>query len=171
MLSFVDRKEALENQIEIEKQLLETARESRDNLDFAVQKANADLEKLIEQDASRALLQKARGTLETVEQLKGETQAEIDTRRDYLDTLRERLDNLHEEQLAGIRRRRNQTPAGRVCSQEDRLAREPSPPEEPLALARHSWSPDVVGRGGRLGPAGTGSILRSRAGQNDFRRR
>lgn len=100
VLSFVERKEALESQIAMEQQLLETARESRDNLDVAVQKANADLEKLIAEDASRAVLQKARGTLEMVEQLKGEAQAEIDNRRDYLDSLYERLDNLHEEQLA-----------------------------------------------------------------------
>ena len=32
--------------------------------------------------------------------MKGEAQAEIDSRRDYLDTLREGLDHLHEEQLA-----------------------------------------------------------------------
>ena len=100
VFSFVERKEALEGQIEMEQQLLETARKSRDNLKVAVEKANTDLEKLIAADASRAELRKSRTTLNTIQELEDETQVEIDGRRDYLDTLRERLETLQEEQLA-----------------------------------------------------------------------
>jgi small-conductance mechanosensitive channel len=100
VLSFVERKEALENQIEMEQQLLQSARTSRNNLKIAVQKAESDLENLISSEASRAELQRARKTLRTVQALQQETQTEIDSRREYLDSLHQRLADLHEEQLA-----------------------------------------------------------------------
>jgi small-conductance mechanosensitive channel/predicted nucleic acid-binding Zn-ribbon protein len=100
VLSFVERKEALENQIEMEQQLLQTVRTSRDNLRIALQKAESDLETLISSEASRADLQRARKTLETVQALQQETQTEIDSRREYVDSLHQQLADLHEEQLA-----------------------------------------------------------------------
>lgn len=100
VLSFVDRKKALENQIEIEEQLLQTARESRDNLDLALEKAQGELEALIAREASREELRTSRSTVDTIQEMKDETQAEIDTRRDYLDSLQDRLTRLQEEQLA-----------------------------------------------------------------------
>ena len=99
VVNFVERKAALENQIEMEEQLLQTARKSRDNLDQALDSVQAELERLIAEDASTDQLQGARNNIEGVEDLQRANREEIDQRRDYLDSLRERLDNLHEEQL------------------------------------------------------------------------
>jgi small-conductance mechanosensitive channel len=99
VLSFVERKEALESQIEMEKELLQAARTSRDNLEVAVEKAQSDLEDLIAAEASKAELGRARETLQTVQDLQQETQTDIDNRRDYLDSLYQRLDDLQEEQI------------------------------------------------------------------------
>ena len=99
MFSFVERKEALENQIEIEQQLLETARESRDNLDLAQETMQAELERLIAEGAGQADLEEARNGIETAQDLQRENQRELDQRREYLNSLHERLQNLQEEQL------------------------------------------------------------------------
>ncbi len=99
VVNFVERKAALENQIEMEEQLLQTARKSRDNLDQALDSVQAELERLIAEDASTDQLQRARNNIEGVEDLQRANREEIDQRRDYLDSLRERLENLHEEQI------------------------------------------------------------------------
>ena len=65
IFSFVERKEALENQIEIEQQLLETARESGDNLDLALETMQAELERLIAEGAGQVDLEEARNDIET----------------------------------------------------------------------------------------------------------
>ena len=99
IISFVERQAALENQIEMEQQLVRTARESRDNLDVGLATAAARLERLIAEGASKADLQKVQSTVETIQALQRENRAEIDQRREYLESLHERLANLHEEQV------------------------------------------------------------------------
>ena len=100
VVSFVDRKEALENQIAMEKQLLQTAKASRDNLDTAYEDRRADMERLIAEDASKAEMEEARGTMQSIQDMQRENREEIDQRRDYMDSLHARLEDLHEEQLA-----------------------------------------------------------------------
>lgn len=100
IVSFVERKEALESQIDIEQKLLETAKQTRENVDTAMAAARAGARRLIAEDASPAEIQRAQETIDSIEKLQRENREEIDRRREYLDSLRERLETLHEEELA-----------------------------------------------------------------------
>ena len=98
--SFVERKQALDRQIEIEKTLLQTAIESRQNIDAALDQARADTAKLIEKGAGKNELREVQGRISYAEEMRQKNQAEIDQRREELDTLYKQREELSEEQLA-----------------------------------------------------------------------
>jgi small conductance mechanosensitive channel len=99
-MDFLDRKAALEEQIELEQDLLQTARGSRENLDQALRESAAELEERIAAGADQKELADLHRRNRGINDLMRETRQEIDDRRAYLDSLHERLDELHEEQLA-----------------------------------------------------------------------
>ena len=96
---FLERKAALEEQIDLENQLLRTARETRDNLSEYLTERRMELRQLISAGASQQSLDELQDEIDDVQQLILEARAEIDRRDQYVDSLRERLDDLHEEQL------------------------------------------------------------------------
>jgi small conductance mechanosensitive channel len=100
VMDFLDRKAALEEQIELEQDLLQTARSSRENLDEALRGSAAELEERIAAGADQTELADLHRRIRGINDLMRETRQEIDDRRAYLDSLHERLDELHEEQLA-----------------------------------------------------------------------
>ncbi len=100
LVSFVERKRALEAQIDIEQTLLDTAKESRKNLDLAADGARANLQRLIDAGATKAELRKAERSIDNIQKLQRQNREEIDERRAYLDTLYERRNNLNDEQVA-----------------------------------------------------------------------
>jgi small conductance mechanosensitive channel len=100
VLDFLERKAALEEQIELEKQLLAAAKQSRDNFETYVTERQQELRDLIAAGGTKAALGEVQGEIDEVQSLADGASEEIDQRRGYLDSLRERLDDLHEEQLA-----------------------------------------------------------------------
>ncbi len=96
---FLERKAALEEQIELEKQLLMTARDSRDNLNGAVTELQKELRGLIASGGTKTKLESVQANIDSVQGLSTDARAEIDERRIYLDSLHERLEDLHAEQL------------------------------------------------------------------------
>ena len=100
LVSFVERKNALENQIEMEQELIVTARQSRENLQIGLEAAEGELNRLIADEAGKQQLQQARSTIDTIQDLLQESQDEIDERREYLESLHERMKALQAEQLA-----------------------------------------------------------------------
>ena len=96
---FLERKAALEEQIELEKQLLQTARDSRDNLNTAVAELQRELRELIASGGTKTKLESVQTNIDGVQDLATEARAEIDERRNYLDSLHQRLEDLHAEQL------------------------------------------------------------------------
>jgi small conductance mechanosensitive channel len=100
VMDFLDRKAALEEQIELEQDLLQTARSSRENLDQALRESAAELEERIAAGADQKELADLQRRNRGINDLMRETRQEIDDRRAYLDSLHERLEVLHEEQLA-----------------------------------------------------------------------
>jgi small conductance mechanosensitive channel len=100
LVSFVERKRALEAQIEIEQTLLDTAKESRKNLDAAADGARTNLQRLIDAGASKAELREAERRIENIGKLQRQNRGEIDQRRAYLDSLYERRKVLNDEQVA-----------------------------------------------------------------------
>jgi len=100
VLNFLERKAALEEQIELEQELLQTARSSRENLDQALRAGAAELEEKIAAGADQRELADLQRQIRSINDLMRETRQEIDERRAQLDALHERLDALHEEQLA-----------------------------------------------------------------------
>jgi len=100
LVSFVERKRALEAQIDIEQALLDTAKQSRKNLDLAADGARADLQRLIDAGASKAELREAKRRIDNIGKLQRQNRGDIDQRRAYLDSLYERRKNLNDEQVA-----------------------------------------------------------------------
>ncbi|MGD8477130.1 MAG: mechanosensitive ion channel [Burkholderiales bacterium] len=100
LVSFVERKQALDDQIEIEQTLLDTAEASRQNIDAALDQLRADAATLIEQGASKAEIRTVQGRINSVEQLQRQNRADIDQRREYLDSLYKRRKELDQERLA-----------------------------------------------------------------------
>jgi len=96
---FVERKADLEEQIDLEKQLLTTALESRDNFNQYIAERRRELRQAVASEASRKELGALQDEIDRVELLAKESRGEVDQRREYLDSLRERLEALHEEQL------------------------------------------------------------------------
>ena len=97
--SFVERKQALDEQIEIEKTLLETAKGSRQNIDTALNQARAEALSLIEQGAGKTQLREVQRRISNIEELQRRNREEIDQRRENLDALYKQRANLVEEQL------------------------------------------------------------------------
>jgi small-conductance mechanosensitive channel len=96
---FLERKAALEEQIELEKQLLQTARDSRDNLNAAVTELQRELREQIASGGTKTKMESEQTNIDEVQDLATQARAEIDERRNYLDSLHQRLEDLHEEQL------------------------------------------------------------------------
>jgi len=100
LVSFVERKRALDAQIEIEQSLLDTAKQSRKNLDLAADGARANLQRLIDNEASKAELRESESSIDNIQKLQRRNREEIDQRRAYLDSLYKRREELNQEQLA-----------------------------------------------------------------------
>ncbi|MEE9562479.1 MAG: hypothetical protein V3W50_05370, partial [Thermoanaerobaculia bacterium] len=100
VMDFLERKAALEEQIELEQNLLQTARDSRENLDEALRESAAELEEGIASGADQKELANIQRRIGEINDLVRQTRQEIDERRAQLDSLHERLDILHEEQIA-----------------------------------------------------------------------
>jgi small conductance mechanosensitive channel len=100
VMNFLERKAALEEQIEFEQNQLETAGASRENLDQALKESQADLEEAIEAGADQSKLTSIQRRIREINDLMRQTRGEIDDRRAQLDSLHDQLDALHEEQIA-----------------------------------------------------------------------
>jgi small conductance mechanosensitive channel len=100
VMDFLERKAALEEQIDLEQNLLQTAKDSRDNLDQALQEAGAELDAAIASGADQQVLAEIQRRTREINELMRQTRQEIDDRGAQLDALHERLDILHEEQIA-----------------------------------------------------------------------
>ncbi len=100
VMDFLERKAALEEQIELEQDQLQTARASRENLDQALRERATELEERIAAGAEQAELAEIQRAVREINELVRQTRQEIDDRRAQLDSLHEQLDALHEEQLA-----------------------------------------------------------------------
>ncbi|UCH46925.1 MAG: mechanosensitive ion channel [Betaproteobacteria bacterium] len=100
LVTFVERKRQLEQQIEMEQTLLETAETSRDNLDRALNMARSELDTLIEQGAGKAKMREVKQRIDNIRELVQQNHADIDQRRDYIESLYQRHKELSAEQLA-----------------------------------------------------------------------
>jgi len=99
MADFVDRKQALEEQIELEKQLLHNAEEARDNGVEVLDALNAALEEAIAEGAGQAKLKSIKGQEAVARDELDAIRAEIDSRKDELGSLHERLEGALADQL------------------------------------------------------------------------
>ncbi len=99
VLTFLERKAALQEQIDLEKLLLETAEQSKVNVDQAVQIRQQELADAIAGE-DRALTERAQKNLVTVGQALRTVSEEIDQREDTVEGFYLRMQALHEEQLA-----------------------------------------------------------------------
>ena len=97
--SFVERKKALDTQIKLEKELLKSAKSSRQNIDRALAQARSDAVSLIEQGASKDKMREVQRRISDIEKLQQENRKEIDQRNEYLDSLYKQRDQLSAEQL------------------------------------------------------------------------
>jgi small conductance mechanosensitive channel len=100
LVSFVERKRQLEQQIEMEQTLIDAAKTSRDNLDRALNVARSEMDMLIEQGAGRAQLRDVKQRIDNIRKLGEQNRTELDQRAEYLESLYERRDSLNAEQLA-----------------------------------------------------------------------
>ncbi len=100
LVSFVERKRGLDAQIEIEQTLLDTAKQSRKNLDLAADGARENLQRLNSKGASKSELREIERRLDNIQKLQRKNREEIDQRRTYLDSLYKRREELNQEQLA-----------------------------------------------------------------------
>ena len=99
LVSFVERKRQLEQQIELEQTLIDTAMTSRDNLDRALNVARSEMDALIEQGAGRTKLRDIRQRIDNIRKLVEQNRTELDQRAAYLESLYERRESLNAEQL------------------------------------------------------------------------
>ncbi len=100
LVGFVERKRNLEQQIELEQALLATAETSRRNLDSALNLGRSELDELIAQNAGKGKLQDAKRRIDEIQALVEQNRQEIDRRRDYIESLYQRREELSAEQLA-----------------------------------------------------------------------
>jgi small-conductance mechanosensitive channel len=98
VLSFLERKAALQEQIDLEKSLLETAEQSKTNIDRAVEIRQQELADAIA-SGDRAEIERAQRNLVAINQELKTASAEIDQREDTLAAFYERMQALQEEQL------------------------------------------------------------------------
>ena len=106
LVSFVERKRQLEQQIEIEQTLIDAALMSRDNLDQALNQARSELGNLIEQGASKAKMKDITQRIDNLGKLVEQNRAELDQRTEHLASLYERGESLNAEQLAVTQQRK-----------------------------------------------------------------
>ncbi|NIO43727.1 MAG: mechanosensitive ion channel, partial [Burkholderiales bacterium] len=119
LVTFVERKQDLEQQIELEQKLLESAEMSRDNLDRALNVARTEMHQLIEQGAGRAKLRDVQQRIDNIRLYVEQNRLEIDRRRDYIESLYQRGEDLSAEQLTvtqQLREKREEAEAARKRS-------------------------------------------------------
>jgi len=97
--SFVERKQVLDEQIKIQKELLRATKSSRQNIDSALAQARSEAVSLIEQGASKEKMREVQRRISEIEKLQQENRKEIDQRNEYLDSLYKQRDQLSAEQL------------------------------------------------------------------------
>jgi small-conductance mechanosensitive channel len=100
VVDFLSRKAALEEQIALQEQLLETAKASRDNLATALTERNQQLEEQIAEGADADAVDETREAIELIKTLADSSGLEIDQRNDQLHELLKRLQGLHEIRIA-----------------------------------------------------------------------
>ena len=99
VIDFLQRKAALEEQIKLEQEMLQSARASRDNLDRGLQLLRGELQQEISAGASQAELAGTRQDIEKSQMLFRATRQQIDDRRERLDSLHARLEKVQQDQL------------------------------------------------------------------------
>jgi small conductance mechanosensitive channel len=99
VLSFLERKAALQEQIDLEKSLLETVEQSKATIDQGVEIRRQELADAIT-DGDQAKIERAQKNLDTINQTLRTIIEEIDTRGDTLEGFHRRMQALQEEQLA-----------------------------------------------------------------------
>ncbi len=99
VVEFLERKAALEEQIELEQQLLETSIRSRDNLEAALAEREAELDRLITEGADGERLGETRDAIELIRGLAQDARTEVDEHDAQLSQLEERLEGLQGVQL------------------------------------------------------------------------
>ncbi|UCE88357.1 MAG: mechanosensitive ion channel family protein, partial [Pseudomonadota bacterium] len=99
VVDFVDRKKALEEQISLDERLIDTARQSRGNIEEFLLKRESDLDTLIAEGASKADLTKAHADIRQAKQMIQEVNQEIATRTEHLNELLKQLQQVQAQQL------------------------------------------------------------------------
>ncbi len=97
---FVERKHALEEQIEFEESLAETAAKEHANLERALEAFSARLEKYREDDVLPEKIQRLERGIRQISRALEESRDGEDARTAYIKSLNERLGRLDEEQLS-----------------------------------------------------------------------
>jgi small conductance mechanosensitive channel len=116
VLSFLERKAALQEQIDLEKSLLEQAEQAKANIVQAVEIRRQELADKIAAGAGQAEMRAAQKNIESVNESLSRANADIDTREDTLGAFYERMQALQEEQLVVTReaeRKREEAEAAR----------------------------------------------------------
>jgi len=98
VLTFLERKAALQEQIDLEKSLLETAEKTKDNVDEAARIRQQELADAVA-GADKVAIRESQKKLASVTESLRVIIVEIDQREDTLEALRERMQTLQEEQL------------------------------------------------------------------------
>jgi small conductance mechanosensitive channel len=99
VLSFLERKAALQEQIDLEKSLLGTAKQSKATFDQGLEIRRQELADAIA-GGDQAKIERAQKNLDTINQSMRTIIEEIDTRGDTLEGFHRRMQALQEEQLA-----------------------------------------------------------------------
>jgi small conductance mechanosensitive channel len=99
VLTFLERKAALQEQIDLEKSLLETAEKTKDNVDDVVRIRQQELADAVAAGADKAAIREAQEKLASIMESLRVIIVEIDQREDILEGFRERMQALQEEQL------------------------------------------------------------------------
>lgn len=94
----VERKQALEEQIQLEEKLLTTAKQSLANLTNALLVKEGELQELITTNASKAELKDVKETITNIKKFIDKTKDEIANRSGKLDTLNKQLQDREESQ-------------------------------------------------------------------------
>jgi chromosome segregation ATPase len=98
--NFLVRKAALQEQIELEKALLESAEQTVSNVGKAMETRAAELETDIAAGADEQRLRELRAIIARGEEILEAGKADVEKRRNNIDDFNERLQGLEEEQLS-----------------------------------------------------------------------
>lgn len=107
VVSYVERKSNLEDQIKLEEKLLNTAVQTRNTLDELLNKLEFDLDENIAAGASPSELRKIQNEISTAKKEYQKTTAEIESRSTHLNELHQQLQNLNAEQLKVVEEAKN----------------------------------------------------------------